>query len=108
MNAEKIRNDFDEIARLAKGGESGRDRYDSLLLSLVPSEAVDVLEIGCGLGRLTAELAKGHRQIMGIDLSPEMIERARQRVDAILRVSFFCGDFLEHDFGAQRFDCVIS
>jgi 2-polyprenyl-3-methyl-5-hydroxy-6-metoxy-1,4-benzoquinol methylase len=108
MNTEKVRNDFDEIARLANIGESGRDRYDSFLLSLVPQGAVDVLEVGCGLGRLTAKLATSHRQVTGIDLSPEMIERARQRVGSMPHVSFLCGDFLEQDLGAQKFDCVIS
>ena len=107
VNTEKVRNDFDEIARLAREGESGTERYDRFLLSQVPARAVDVLEVGCGLGRLTAELATGERRVVGMDVSPEMIGRARQGA-AGRRVSFVCGDFLEHDFGAQEFDCVIS
>lgn len=109
MSNEKVRNDFDEIARLADVGESGTGRYDSFLLSLVPRGAVDVLEVGCGLGRLTAGLAAGRRrQVTGMDLSPEMIERARRRVGTTPGVSLLCGDFLELDFGARRFDCVVS
>lgn len=107
VNPEKVRNDFDEIARLARDGESGRERYDRFLLSQVPAAAVDVLEVGCGLGRLTAALAGGTRQVVGMDVSPEMIERARQKARG-RRVSFVCGDFAEHDFGARKFDCVIS
>ena len=107
VDTEKVRNDFDEIARLVGEGASGRERYDSFLLSQVPAEAVDVLEVGCGLGRLTAELAEGNRHVVGMDVSPEMIERARQGAGG-RRVSFVCGDFLKHDFGAQTFDCVIS
>jgi SAM-dependent methyltransferase len=108
MNAEKVREDFDEIARLADQYEGGTDRYDSFLLSLIPRAAVYMLDIGCGLGRLTAKLATDKREVLGVDLSPEMIARARQRVGATQRVSFLCGDFLAQDFGARTFDCVLS
>ena len=108
MNTEKIRRDFDEIARLADCRETRTDRYDSFLTAQVPTSAVDVLEVGCGLGQLTAALATGKRQVTCLDLSPEMIARARQRSPAILRVSFLCRDFLEHDFGSSKFDCVVS
>ncbi len=107
-HTEKVRNDFDEIARLSDDGESGIDRYDSFLLSLVPPEAVTVIELGCGLGRLTTQLATGNREVTGIDLSPAMIERARLQVTATRRVTFLCGDFLVQDFGSEKFDCVIS
>jgi 2-polyprenyl-3-methyl-5-hydroxy-6-metoxy-1,4-benzoquinol methylase len=106
MDPRKVRDDFDEIARLADG-ESGTDRYHAFLMSLVPRHALRVLDVGCGLGGLTAELAKGDRQVTAIDLSPEMIERARQRLDSP-RVSFLCANFLDHDFGTLRFDCIIS
>jgi 2-polyprenyl-3-methyl-5-hydroxy-6-metoxy-1,4-benzoquinol methylase len=107
MNAAKIRSDFDEIARLAETGASGTDQYDPFLVSLVPADAIDVLDVGCGLGRLTSALARGNREVLGIDLSPAMIERARMAA-ATQRVSFVCGDFLYLEFGARVFDCVIS
>ena len=94
MNAEKVRKDFDEIARLADQYGGGTDRYDSFLLSLIPGAAVSVLDVGCGLGRLTAKLATDKREVLGVDLSPEMIARARRRAGATQRVSFLCGDFL--------------
>ena len=38
-----------------------------------------VLDYGCGYGRLTAELSEhGFRDVSGVDLSPALIERARQ------------------------------
>ncbi len=113
MDREKVQCDFDELARLS-GGDSGSDRYDRLLLKLVPDEAVSVLEIGCGSGRLTQLLAAGAagakdgRQVTALDLSAEMIARARQRIGATGSVSFHCGDFLEQNFNSQKFDCVIS
>lgn len=39
-----------------------------------------VLELGCGTGRITSVLAEGARPVVGVDLSPEMLERARARL----------------------------
>ncbi len=104
MNTERIRNDFDQIARLSDCHGGGTDRYDSFLLSLVPAGAVSVLDVGCGLGRLTVKLAIANREVTGVDLSPKMIARVRKQG----RATFLCGDFLDRDFTAQQFDCVIS
>jgi SAM-dependent methyltransferase len=108
MNTERVRNDFDEIARLSDCHGGGADRYDSFLLSLVPACAASVLDVGCGLGRLTVKLAIANREVTGVDLSPEMIARARKEGRAAQHLVLLCGDFLERDFTAQQFDCVIS
>jgi SAM-dependent methyltransferase len=104
MNTERLRKDFDQIARLSDRHGGGGDRYDQFLLSQVPVRAGSVLDVGCGLGRLTVKLASPNREVTGVDLSPEMIARARKQGSA----TFLCGDFLERDFTAQQFDCVIS
>lgn len=108
MNTERVRNDFDEIARLSDCHGVGSDRYDSFLMSQVPMNAVSVLDVGCGLGRLTAKLARQDREVIGVDLSPEMIARATKSGRATGQLSFLCGDFLQQGFAAQQFDCVIS
>jgi 2-polyprenyl-3-methyl-5-hydroxy-6-metoxy-1,4-benzoquinol methylase len=108
MNTERIRNDFDELARLSDVHGGGEDRYDSFLLSVIPNDATSLLEVGCGLGRLTARLALANRQITAVDLSPEMIARARRENHSTRQVTFLCADFLEQDFGSQQFDCVVS
>src|SRR5882762_6418625 len=108
MNTERVRNDFDQIARLSDCHLGGGDRYDSFLLSLVPNDAVSVLDIGCGLGRLTLKLARHSREVTGVDLSPEMIARAREGGRAAPHVVFLRGDFLEQNFTEEEFDCVIS
>ena len=104
---ERVQADFDEIAHLADPGASGTDRYDQFLLSLILADAVHVLDIGCGLGRLTWAIGTNNREVLGVDLSPAMIERA-QLGGALDRVSFVQGDFLEFDFGGRVFDCVVS
>ena len=108
MTLTSIRRDFDEIARLSDSHVTGDDRYYSFLVSLVPAEAVKVLDIGCGLGELTSRLAIANREVTGVDLSPEMIMRARKKLADNNAVSFLCGNFLEQDFGSKQFDCVIS
>jgi 2-polyprenyl-3-methyl-5-hydroxy-6-metoxy-1,4-benzoquinol methylase len=106
MNAERVRSDFDEIARLSDPHDEDTGRYDSFLLSLVPQTATTILDIGCGMGRLTAKLATSRREVLGIDLSPEMIARASEKLRPEL--SFICDDFLTHELGSQKFDCVIT
>ena len=100
-----VRADFDQIASFGDG--SGVDRYNAFLVSLVPAGAVDVLDVGCGMGKLAAAIAGDRRRVVGLDLSPAMIARARQAC-ASTRAQFACGDFSEHDFADARFDCVVT
>ena len=100
----RVRADFDQIASF--GDASGADRYDAFLLSLVPSSAVDVLEVGCGSGRFAAAMTGERRKVAGLDLSPVMIERARRESSPL--VTFRCGDFLAHDFNGAQFDCLVT
>ena len=51
----------------------------------------DVLEIGCGTGKNTEWLAQHASSVVGMDLSPEMLSRARSRLSSS-NVSF-----AEHD-----------
>lgn len=50
----------------------------------------DVLDLGCGTGTDALALAEAGRRVHGLDLSPEMIARARSRAtgDAAARLSF--------------------
>ncbi len=107
MGSASVREEFDTIAGL--GDELGfrTDRFDDFLLSLVPSSARSVLDVGCGGGALTGRLAARAREVIGLDLSPAMIARARRR-EHRSDVTFRCGDFMEEDFAGRLFDCVIS
>ncbi len=50
-------------------------------LNLVGPET-DVLDFGCGIGRVAALLAPRVRSVLGLDLSPGMIKEARRRAGA--------------------------
>jgi 2-polyprenyl-3-methyl-5-hydroxy-6-metoxy-1,4-benzoquinol methylase len=104
----RIRRDFDEIARLVDDDGSGQRGFDAYLVACVPPNAARLLDVGCGLGGLTRRLAAGGRSVIGVDLSPEMIERARRATPSTCSVEFVCGEFLGLAFGSVGFDCVIS
>jgi len=67
-----------------------------------------VLDIGCGLGRLAARVAADGREVVGVDLSPEMIARARARGEGTPGLRFECGDFFDLDPQDGGYDCVLS
>lgn len=70
---------------------------------------VDVLDIGCGIGRIARALAPHAASITGIDVSPGMIAEARTRCRGLGNVAFLCVD--GGDLGAvagRRFGLVLA
>lgn len=78
------------------------------LLDLPPDAYV--LDVGCGTGIYTQELlAKGARQVVGIDISPEMLAIAQYKTSTFgERVSFQEADAAQLPFPDDYFDVVIS
>jgi SAM-dependent methyltransferase len=67
------------------------------------------LDFGCGVGRLTQALAEHFRQVVGLDIAPAMLERARQENRYGSRVRYVVtdrGDLAV--LGAERFDLILS
>ena len=62
----------------ASGEQSVRDILSDIE-RLLPLRAT-VLEIGCGVGRMLRPLARRFASVYGVDVSPEMISRARVRL----------------------------
>lgn len=52
--------------------------------ALVPRRCRRVLEVGCGSGELGRLLRRRGHHVTGIELVPEMAERARRRLDRVL------------------------
>lgn len=50
----------------------------SLVQLLEPKPGERVVDVGCGTGHLTYEIAQAGAEVLGIDNSPEMIAQARQ------------------------------
>ncbi|HYM13156.1 MAG TPA: class I SAM-dependent methyltransferase [Bryobacterales bacterium] len=78
--------------------ESGRVNYRQLvrpylpiLLNGRPAKACRVVEIGCGVGRMTRWFAEDFLQVHGLDISAEMVERARLRLRGFPNVALHMG-----------------
>ncbi len=54
-------------------------RYERWLVRQVPRGTGRVLDVGCGAGRLACALAERAGHVDALDLSPVMVQRARQR-----------------------------
>jgi SAM-dependent methyltransferase len=70
---------------------------------------VDVLDVGTGPGQIAMDLARlGHR-VTGIDIVPEMVDRARsESAGASNPPVFRRGDATEPPFPAGSFDAVVA
>ena len=51
-----------------------------------------MLEIGCGIGRLLRYFALIFDKVYGVDVSPEMIRKAKEYLDVNPKIETFCGD----------------
>src|SRR4051794_32184177 len=72
-------------------GARGLDRMLELLGLELPPGAT-VLDLGCGVGRLTRPLAERAGRVIALDVSPEMLARARDNVNGVSNVEFVLGD----------------
>jgi ubiquinone/menaquinone biosynthesis C-methylase UbiE len=84
------------------------DRVTSLAIEkLLPRDLV-LADIGCGTGILTFELARFARKVIGVDLSREMLRRARAfaRERDVRNAEFRLGDALELPLDAGAVDAA--
>ncbi len=68
-----------------------------------------MLEIGCGCGRMVRHLAETFGEVVGVDVSGEMIRQARERLSAVGNVKLYetSGvDFI--DLPDEHFDLILS
>jgi SAM-dependent methyltransferase len=64
--------------------------FDSVGAKVKPTD--DVVEIGCGVGRMTRLLAQRSRTVRALDISPRMLELARRHCEELANVEFLLGD----------------
>lgn len=68
-----------------------------------------MLEIGCGIGRMTHAFASRFKTVVAIDISSEMIAQAQQQLASLPNVQLFvCNGTDLHDFPDESFDFVFS
>ena len=71
---------YDDIARFYDLTHANLTADLPLVLRLAAQVEGDVLELGCGSGRLLLPLAKAGHRVTGIDLSAKMLQRARAQL----------------------------
>jgi SAM-dependent methyltransferase len=89
-----------------------RRHHERLREAIVVGPADRVLDIGCGTGQSTRDAARAavSGSALGVDISQEMLERARRRAaeEGLHNATFECGDAQVHPFPPAHFDVVMS
>lgn len=90
---------------------AGRERMRATILSWLPEDlrGTRLLDAGCGTGALAVEAARRGAWVTAVDLSPTLIDLARERTPRDLgegRIDFIDGDMLARSLG--RFDHVVA
>jgi len=73
--------------------------------TLIPDHSMIILDVGCGEGTLGKRLLeKGTKEVVGIEIQPEVSERARGNLSRVI-----CGDIEKIDlpFEEGHFDCIV-
>ena len=80
-----------DVERFWREGERDLDTLLSTVGVTVRQDDV-VLDLGCGVGRLTRVLARRAGHVIALDVSPEMLRRAQELNDALNNVTWLLGD----------------
>jgi len=80
------------------------DYGEALIELLKPKADERILDLGCGTGQLTADIAKRGAEVVGLDASAEMIAQARQNYPFL---EFIVADAAILQF-EQPFDAIFS
>ena len=99
------------VGRVRASVRAGRDRMRSTLLSWLPEDlhGKRLLDAGCGTGALAVEAAQRGAEVLAIDLSPTLVNLARERQPVFTdggSINFRSGDMLDPALG--EFDYVVG
>ncbi len=111
LNAWKQLTSNSPVSRIRRTVRAGRDQMRALLLEgLGPDlHGQRLLDAGCGTGALSIEAARRGAEVVAIDISPGLIDLARERAPSDLgsgSIEFGVGDMLSADLG--EFDHVVA
>ena len=99
------------VGRIRTTVRAGRTKMRGTLLSWLPEDMRGrrVLDAGCGTGALAVEAARRGADVVAIDLSPKLVDLARQRMPESFKhgsLEFRSGDMLDVSLG--NFDHVVA
>jgi ubiquinone/menaquinone biosynthesis C-methylase UbiE len=85
------------------------DLHETVTSRLEPRTDVNWLDLGCGTGAVAERAAAQGAEVTGIDLSPVLIETAKQRADERgLDIDYRVGDVEHLEVGDHGYDVVSS
>jgi SAM-dependent methyltransferase len=89
-------------------GEDGELCFDNAVLRAVRGKGA--IDLGCGIGLFTIEIAKKARNVVGIDFSEEAIIRGKRNLARakLKNVEFGIADASKLPFSDSQFDVLIS
>jgi ubiquinone/menaquinone biosynthesis C-methylase UbiE len=100
---------FDEETGHGLVSEEQRSAWLDLLSRLSGSPPRRVLDVGCGTGFLALRFAELGHTVTGIDLSPQMIDRARRKAEqANLQIEFRVGNAVATECAGENYDLVVG
>ncbi|MFD1569221.1 class I SAM-dependent methyltransferase [Halorubrum laminariae] len=110
--ADEVAEEYEDV-RFSGGGELIDRREKAAVLSAIgPIERGHrVLEVACGTGRFTTMLADRGADIIGLDISREMLEQGREKTSKAGlsdTVEFVRGDASRLPFPDNYFDTVVA
>jgi magnesium-protoporphyrin O-methyltransferase len=98
------------VSKIRATVRAGRAEMRDTLLSWLPQDLTGrrILDAGCGTGMLAIEAARRGAHVVGIDVSPQLIQIGRERLpdDVKGNISLHAGDMLDAGFG--DFDHIVS
>lgn len=99
------------VGRIRATVRAGRDQMRAALLEWLPADmqALRLLDAGCGTGALSVEAARRGAAVIAIDLSPTLVQIARERLPEDLgagRIELRAGDMSDATLGV--FDHVVA
>ena len=86
----------------AKNGRFVQDLAGPIFAMLAPKPGERILDLGCGDGTLTAEIKAAGADVLGVDLSDELLAVARMKGLNVRKADGHALDFV------QEFDAVFS
>ena len=103
------RSDSFQAQRRAELHSSMADRWLLEIQKYLPQRKLKILDVGCGSGFFTILLGKQGHEVLGTDLTPDMIKKSRELAkEEGVDCKFEIMDAENLDFPDETFDVVIS
>lgn len=89
--------------------DRGAQGYHRRLLEAAAGRAGErALDVGCGNGQVTRDLASAGLSVLGVDLSQQMVARAKELAVDLPGAGFLVADAQVHPFDESAYDLVVS